>query len=96
MIKVYKEDKEKVEFCKVAIKHHLFSCHNWALKRKYIDILNGGKFCDTYYVYYINDIPVGVLRWNITSTWIFVKPAYRRRGIGRELIRFIEKEGKKF
>lgn len=96
MIKVYKEDKEKVEFCKVAIKQHLFSCHGWALKWVYKNIVNGSKVSDIYYVYYVNDIPVGVLRVYGKNTWIFVKRAYRRRGIGTALIRFIEKEGLTF
>jgi GNAT superfamily N-acetyltransferase len=96
MIKIYKEDKEKVDFCKVAIKQHLFSCHHWSLKWMYKNVVDGAKMGDVYYVYYLNDIPVGVLRWHGTHTWIFVKHAYRRKGIGTELIRYIEKEGKKF
>lgn len=96
MIKIYKEDKEKVDFCKTAIKQHLFSCHHWSLKWVYEETVNGCKFSDIYYVYYINDNPVGVLRWYGSATWIFVKRAYRRRGIGTALIQFIEKEGKKF
>lgn len=95
-----KEELKIVEAAKIARKHRLF-VSGWFLSHELWEISNGLKPSHNYKIcfYYQNNIPVGIcLRkkrqykygHSTYQLMVFVRKAYRHKGIGRSLVNFMK------
>lgn len=93
----YKTQDEKRFIHELALKNRLYVKNERALSiglySSYVSPVGGTSF---YYVAFCKDVPVGIIRKSRESTWIFVKPKFRRQGIARQLIQRLEEDGYQF
>jgi len=95
--KFAKNDYQVMKFCDEALKYRLF-VPGWLLSEKLVNMRKEPDFNEHKIAICYNDgIPVGVVTLhnnqlsNKYYTWIFVKKSERRKGVGKLLIKCINK-----
>ena len=91
----FKFEKNLIQACELALQHKLY-VKGWVLQYSLIGIKNNpeNRKGAAIAMAYEGDIPVGIAIVHFRSIASFVKPKYRRKGIGTELVNLLKKNMK--